>query len=752
MVSSIASWHSPEPLKYTIVLVLANLAAGWKIGLPAFPGTTSVGTLFVLVGIAEFSLPETMVMGTSSVLTQFLLHERASWKGLIFRIANIGVAITSAYYVYVTCAAGVEPAPLWPLVPAVLTFALLNTFAAAVEHARTRENAVVEIWHECGFWTLPYYLLSAAIAAGMSWISAKIGWPYGLAALPLMLFSYYRAYSHIEAIRARRSGTERLVNHHHRTVETLALAIAARFRTANDQFLRTQAHSMTLAGDLELPEDEREALRIASVMHDVGMLAVPEQIVGKAGRLSAEEFERIKVHPEVGAEIIEQSGFPYPVAKIVRHHHERWDGQGYPDGLLGEAIPLAARILTAVDCLVSLTTDRNHRQAIGFDRALSFVTSQSGTAFDPRVVAALQERAGEFHQAFEAAVGPREAEPRFVASISNARRESQQIYALAQQLGTTLELSETLETVDRHMPSILCFDALAVYLLRDGVLLPEYASGAAKPTIFSSRITTDNATSGAAARLRRTIPNGKPEDDFGGQQTPLQSALAMPLNGADGVIGVLTVYRQEANAFTGDDIQMLQGIQGIVAAAVENAIRFEKAEASATTDNLTGLPNARSLFQRLETEVARCKRSQGSFAVVVCDLNGFKHVNDRFGHIAGNHVLQATGGALQMHCREYDYVARLGGDEFVILLPGLPDSALEIKLRHLSRVVAEAAEGAVPGGGVTLSAGCARYPVDGTDAESLLSNADAKMYEDKRSRQFGHPGFVFDSSPAMLKR
>jgi diguanylate cyclase (GGDEF)-like protein len=749
LLATVTNWNSPDEIRFAVILLLANIASGWKRGSRALPGTVAVGTLFILVGLVAFTLPETVLIGASAVLTQTLLHERVSWKDVVFRMCNTAIAITCAHYVYQAAWQGAGTSPLWPLIPATLLFALFNTFAAAVQHSRAKNIAVVEVWHERGFWTLPSQFLGAGMAALFGWLSSGVGWPYAFATLPVFYYCYQWADAYMENLRSRRWVGGEMANHHHRTLETLALAIAARFRSANDQLSRTQSYSMTIAEAMRLPMPDREALRIASVMHDVGTLAIPEQIMGKAGKLTAEEFERVKIHPVVGAEIVERAEFPYPVATVVRHHHERWDGNGYPDGLRGKAIPLPARILAVVDCLVSLTADRPQRRAMSFERAFSFVRSQSGMAFDPEVIDVLAKCADQFQALLPSPSRPDGESADFVASISSAHQESRETYALAQQLGMSLQLSETLETLDQRIPSMLPYDAMAVYLLRDGALLPEYASGLAKSAVFAARITSATGTSGAAARTGETILNGDPRQDLGPcEGLDLESALATPLVGADGTIGVLTLYRKGRRAFTGRDREVITGVRTILASAVEKALRFEKAEASATTDHLTGLPNARSLFQRAETEIARCRRNRGTFAVIVSDLDGFKNVNDTAGHLAGNNVLKEVAATLQGYCREYDYVARLGGDEFVVLLPGLPDEALNVKLGHLSRVVSEAAERIAPGCGVTLSTGCAKYPDDGTDAESLLARADSRMYAAKRRGKPGHPGFLFDITPS----
>src|ERR1700761_4219091 len=173
------------------------------------------------------------------------------------------------------------------------------------------------------------------------------------------------------------------------TIEALALAIDAKDHTTHEHLSRVRTYAVELANDMKLPDNELEALRAAALLHDIGKLAVPEHIISKPGKLTPEEFEKMKIHPVVGAEILERVEFPYPVVPIVRSHHEKWDGSGYPDGLAGAQIPIGARILSAVDCLDALASDRQYRRALPLDQAMAEVAKLSGKSFDPDVVALL---------------------------------------------------------------------------------------------------------------------------------------------------------------------------------------------------------------------------------------------------------------------------------------------------------------------------------------------------------------------------
>ena len=179
---------------------------------------------------------------------------------------------------------------------------------------------------------------------------------------------------------------------HRRTIETLAVAVEAKDQTTHDHLARVEVYAMAIGRELGLNEDELKALEAAALLHDIGKVAVPEQIISKPGRLTREEFEKMKIHPVVGAELVEQVDFPYPVAPIVRAHHEKWNGSGYPDGLSGENIPIGARILAAVDCLDALASDRQYRRALPLDEAMAVVRKEAGTSYDPRVVEVLARR------------------------------------------------------------------------------------------------------------------------------------------------------------------------------------------------------------------------------------------------------------------------------------------------------------------------------------------------------------------------
>ncbi len=207
----------------------------------------------------------------------------------------------------------------------------------------------------------------------------RLGWAFSLALLPPLYLIYRSVRLYFGKMEQEKAHAENMASLHLRTIEALATAIEAKDECTGDHLRRVQVYSLELAKHLGLSSDEVHALQAASILHDIGKLAVPDYIISKPGKLTPDEFDKMKVHTVVGAEILEQVAFPYPVAPIVRSHHEKWDGSGYPDGLKAEDIPIGARILSAVDCLDALASDRQYRRALPLDEAMDYVAGLSGT-------------------------------------------------------------------------------------------------------------------------------------------------------------------------------------------------------------------------------------------------------------------------------------------------------------------------------------------------------------------------------------
>jgi putative nucleotidyltransferase with HDIG domain len=612
-------WQSTEPAKFACYLLAAVLASSFKVILPGIEGTLSVNFLFTLLGILELGLPETLLIVLASTLGQAFLGRKQKVKlvQFVFNWAQLTVSSALAYAAYKLVAIYVlhSPGPLALLAAAITQFGC-NTAAMSTIIGLTEAKPISKVWNDSYLWSLPYYMVGAAAAGLVHFLNSHIGWQSSLLVLP-PIYLMYRSYRlYLGKLESEKKHAEQVSMLHLRTIETLALAIEAKDQTTGEHLQRVRIYAMELAKELGLNEDESEALKAASVLHDIGKLAVPEHIISKPGKLTPEEFEKMKVHPIVGAEILEQVNFPYPVVPIVRAHHEKWDGSGYPYGLSGETIPIGARILAAVDCLDALASDRQYRKALPLDEAMAKVVADAGRAFDPRVVEILRRRYIElekmaneqplqappklstdvkverglapdagFAESAKASVSGAASHMSAKTLITAAHQRGQEIVDLSR-LGAALSLADIASLLAVRLKSLVPYDSMAVYALKDGELAPEFVSGENFRLFSSLRIPLGEGLSGWVAQNSKAILNGNPSVEPGYLNDPtkystLRSALAVPLTGASGVVAVLALYRSATDGFTPEDQRLTEAAVADLGRAIEESKKLKGASTGA---------------------------------------------------------------------------------------------------------------------------------------------------------------------------
>jgi putative nucleotidyltransferase with HDIG domain len=622
LVAAFSHWQVSDPVKFICYLAAALLSSSFKVGLPGVEATLSVNFLFTLLGILELGLPETLLIGLASTLFQFYWRPARRVKAvqLAFNLSQVTVSSAIAYGAYKLVVIHVlhAPGPLALLVAASTYFAC-NSGAMSAIITLTEDKPLSKVWADSYLWSLPYYLVGAAVAGLVHFLNAHIGWQSSLLVLP-PIYLMYRSYRlYLGKLESEKRHAEQVSVLHLRTIEALALAIEAKDQTTGEHLQRVRIYAMELAKELGLSEDEMEALKAASVLHDIGKLAVPEHIISKPGKLTPEEFEKMKIHPIVGAEILEQVNFPYPVVPIVRAHHEKWDGSGYPNGLAGEAIPIGARILAAVDCLDALASDRQYRKALPLEDAIAKVVSEAGTSFDPQVVAILRQRYVELEKM--ASEQPLQAPPKLSTDIkverglapaagfaesgetppptkaamedSNERVSAAQwqadeivgfSMAWGKSAGPTLSMADIGSLLSVRLTRLVPYDSLALYSLKikSGLLVPEFVSGENFHLFSSLRIPLGEGLSGWVAQNNKAILNGNPSVEPGYLNDPtkystLRSALAVPLTGASGVVAVLALYRTEQDAFAAEDLRVVETMTSALGKAVGGAAKSKAA-------------------------------------------------------------------------------------------------------------------------------------------------------------------------------
>jgi diguanylate cyclase (GGDEF)-like protein/putative nucleotidyltransferase with HDIG domain len=613
-----------------------------------------------------------------------------------------------------------------------------------------------------------------------SWLIAS------LLLVAAVVYLAYRAYGTLaRRLENERRHAQQMSELHLATIEALALAIDAKDQTAHNHTGRMQIYATALARALGMSDRDVQAVKTAALLHDIGKLAVPEHILAKPGPLTPEEFQKVRIHPQVGADIIASVPFPYPVAPLILGHHERWDGRGYPSGLRGEDIPLGARILCLVDYFVALTSERPYHPALTFDAAITLIEQEAGNAFDPAAVKAFLRILPEIRAESAAAdlARPRlslgadaggaaaatgappvaiPGRPTVFDDIAIAHREIYALYEIAQTMGTSLGVPDTMAHIASKLSGLVPFSACALFLYAEDneTLYCRFATGTDSELIQQLALKSGQGLTGWVARNLRPLVNGRPSADLeaAGSSLPttLQAALVCPLIAADRFIGTLAVYHTVPAFYRDDHRRLLDRVCEQAAAVIHNAVVFEQTQEASLTDPLTGLPNTRFMFIHLTRELARANRLASEFSLLVMDLNDFKDINDTYGHHVGDRALRAVAQALRAAIRPYDICARYAGDEFIVVLTGCGRDEAEAKRvelqRAIDRVVFEPVAGeSVP---LSISAGAAVFPADGDSYESLLAKADSRMYHDKSARkrdaqrqlEFGSPD-VFPPIP-----
>jgi len=488
--------------------------------------------------------------------------------------------------------------------------------------------------------------------------------------------------------------------------------------------------------------NELEGVQTAALLHDIGKLAVPEHILAKPGPLTPEEFQKVRVHPQVGAGIIGDVRFPYSVAPLIMSHHERWDGRGYPEGLSGEQIPLGARILSIVDYFDALTSERPYHSAMSVEGAVNLLQQEAGKALDPRLVETFIRVLPGLRAEMQR-LGLHSSQPSIFEDIAGAHREIYALYQIAQTMGTSLGVADTMAVISSKLTELVPFSACALLLHNESAntLQCRFSTGVDSELFERLAVRHGHGLSGWVARNRRPLVNAKPaaELEAAGVDDPtvLQSALVCPLIVNDRLIGTIAVFHVEPSFYRDDHRRLLDRVCEQAAAVIHNAMVFEQTQEDSLTDPLTGLPNTRFMFLHLSRELSRADRLNAEVALMVMDLDDFKEINDTFGHHVGDIALREVASILRNAIRPYDICVRYAGDEFIVVLSGCGPEEAEHKRAELQQAVDNIELDVRPDVRIPMmmSAGAAVFPHDGKTYEALLATADSRMYSDKSQRK-----------------
>jgi len=772
MASHLWSVQFSRPGLFAALLVVSVISSALKVDMPLGVGSSCISlsyavdfTALLLLGPAP-----TMLIAISSAWSQctFRMGARNPAYKTLFSMATLVISVAAAGTTYTSLGGtyGTLPAaPLQPLMAAATVYFLVNSLAVAAAYGLSTRRGILRVWHDNFLWTITSYVVGS-IAAGIAveLFHSAGQWQTVLAFIPLGLtYRTYRIYLRRIADEQRR--VAEWTQLHRDSTEVLARAIQAKDTGGSRHVERVQYYAAALARQLDLSDLDRQAVEIAALLHDIGKLAVPEHILSKPGPLTPEERKKMQMHAQIGAEIVSAVPFPCPVAPLIRSHHERWDGQGYPSGLCGEQIPIGARILSVVDCFDAVTSERPYRPALSPDAAIRMIQGEAGKALDPAIVAEFARLVPvlapptneDFLQRIRRSNDPagldrptgggeRLGADAF-AEIASANRETHALYEIAQSMNRSMSLTETMTLLSAKLGPLVPFSTCALFVRRgDADLCCRFAVGLHADLLENASIAAGNGLSGWVARHRRPLVNGLPNVEFNAAGAfaadfELQSALVCPLIVANDVIGTIVVFHQDRESYTEDHRRVLDQVAHQAASVVHNALLFERTREQAFKDGLTGLANPRALQFQVARELGRARRTSAQFSLVLLDLDDFKIINDEYGHLAGDRALQEVARVLQQTTRPYDTCIRYGGDEFVVLLSSCGRPEAEEHRRRLQEAVAAIALHAEDGREIRLrvSSGASVFPEDGDTYERLLARADRRMYRNKAESKTTRP-------------
>ena len=645
------------------------------------------------------------------------------------------------------------PRLILPLFVASTVHFLINSSLLATILSLRYRTSIWRTWVDNNLWTAVTYFPLSFVSVIAYFCVQQIGWVAIIAAPPILVLIYWSYSQYNNKVEEKMHRIEEMNDLHLSIVQALALAIDAKDNATTEHVVRVKIYGRGLANVIGLSELETQAIEAGAMLHDVGKLAIPDYILNKPGHLTQSEEEKLKIHPVVSAEILSQVKFPYPVVPAVRHHHERWDGKGYPDGLSGEEIPLTARILSLVESFDSLREGHLHQQAFTRNQAIRTIETQSGTVFDPQLVEKFLKHLHEFEAEIKArqptAYEPFEnnsldkIEPTSpLDKIREAHREAILLYEIAQSIGSSLSLHNTLAELLKRVSMLIPSTTSVVYLKEKESerLSVAHATGRDAQHLLERKMRIGLGVSGWVCLHHESLCNSGPLLDFSALQAEVSDdyfySLAVPLIKNNQVLGVLTLYSVEATPYTSEHTRILESIARLAGDAIINAREHEEMETTAMTDRLTGLPNLRAILKEFERVSNQARRSKKPFSLVMMDLDGFKNINDTLGHKMGDRYLEAVAKVMAEQLRTHEFLGRYAGDEFVAILPEASKKEIEPLLERIRMAVSGLLVLDENGGEARagISIGVAEYELDGTTLETLMTAADTDMYEDKSQK------------------
>ncbi len=645
-----------------------------------------------------------------------------------------------------------------PLFAASATHFLICSSLLSIILGLRYRTSIWRYWVDNLLWTAITYFPLSFLSVVAYYGVQQFGWVATLAATPVLLLIYFSYSQYNQKMEEKMNRIEEMNHLQHSIVLALAQAIDAKDNASEEHVERVKIYGRGLARLCGLSELETQAIEAGAMLHDIGKLAVPDYILNNPGKLTRAEQEKLKIHPIVSAEILSRVNFPYPVIPVVRHHHERWDGQGYPEGLQGADIPVTARILSLVDSYDSLREGQLTQKAFSRQQAISVLQAQAAAQFDPQMVERFIAHLHEFEAeiaacqplAYQTTPPPTEqtteemtaALPSPLEKIRAAHREATLLYEIAQAMGSSLSLRSVLTELLTRTADLIPATTSVVLLKEkeEEHLRVAHVMGKDAQVFQDQQMEIGQGISGWVFSHQESLCNSDPRLDFKAFQiesgSDYRASLVAPLLKNQQVLGVLALYSTEAAAYSSEHTRILESIARLAGDAIVNAREHGEMENTALTDKLTGLPNLRAILKEFDRAISQARRFKQPLSLLMMDLDGFKTINDTLGHKMGDRYLEEVAQVMRAQLRTHEFLGRYAGDEFVAILPNTHKTDAEPLLERLriavTTLIVQDDKSAEARAGVSI--GVAEFGIDGATLEELMTASDAAMYADKSKK------------------
>src|SRR2546427_1106667 len=766
--------------EWVLLTLISLFVSTVNVRLPTISSVISMGDVFTILALTQFGPGPAVILYCLGMIVGHFAHiirrdgihgvARIKAHKVLFNLACCGLSVWLMNLVYRAAIASTLPYPqnlVAAFIGISLTWFLANTITLSLAVSFWSDQTFWTVWREGVTLALLNFTGSAAAAGLISFFYKRAGFFIFLLSLPIAVVVYQLYRFYVERYEQAQAHISELSKLYLKTVEALASAVDAKDRYTHGHIRRVQAYATELAKFMGINDDnELLAIRAGALLHDIGKIAIPEYILNKPTVLTETEFEKMKIHPVVGADMLSSIEFPYPVVPMVKSHHERWDGNGYPDGLKGEEIPLNARILSLVDCYDALTTNRPYRSPMSRGEVIEFFRRESGRAYDPAVVQTFIDHLEEIEEAGKSVVVPtggiwginenstastgtgrklEKAQPTLAYSKAlnagpEVQRELYSVFEFARADFQCLRPAEIFSFMGGKLQALVGFDAAVFYEadLTRGVVVAAHAAGPASENLLGLNLGLEQKLTGWVAANNQALCNLPPFPDFLNCEEPRPdfkvSAIA-PLNRRGEVFGAISLYRRDAVKFTDEEFRRLEIVASQTALLVAKCNKGD-AESNLLGDPLTALPNGFQLYLMFDQVAMDASRYEYPVAILSIQFEEIRTIRQKWGPMSGDEAVRAAARYLTKELRETDVLVRYASDEFVAISPKMSleaaenlKSRLQDDLDHFRFAVRALTE--IP---LHVSVGIAIFPEDGQDLDGLLSVAEWRMRQDKDLR------------------